>query len=317
MLGNGVCTGYDLCNCNSSWSGPACNVPDCSAVNNCSGQGVCILPNACVCYPSFDGKFCDQKADRNINTPKFDRPLYNATMPENAPVGSLVLQLHANDSDKGRNGHVFYSMADDKGVGNIFTVDGKTGKIYNLLKLDFQTLKESSFNITIIASDDGIPQRSTSTVVQITIIDVNDNCPTFTQLGLERIEISAEVNLGAVVAKVSATDLDSGTNSEITFAISRNDAFSVDPKSGIVTVISTPTRAMYDLIVTAEDNGSPPCKTKTVLTVFIRELPTGHITTHPTEAASSKTTPTTTEDTVLETQSYSSEITGPIANSGE
>lgn len=306
-----------MCNCNSSWSGPACNIPDCSAVNNCSGQGFCILPNNCLCYPSFDGKYCDQKADRNINTPKFDQPLYNATIPENTPVGSLVLQLHANDSDKGRNGRVFYSMVDDKGVGSIFTVDGKTGKVFNLLKLDFETLKESSFNVTIIASDDGVPQKSVSTVVQITIIDENDNCPTFSQLALERIEISAEINPGALVAKVSATDLDSGTNSEITFNISHNDAFSVHPKNGIVTVISTPTRARYDLTITAEDSGSPPCKTKTILTVFIRELPTGHITTHPTDAATSQTSSTTTEGTVHETQSHSSEITGPVANSGE
>ena len=133
LIGNGQCVGYDLCKCNSSWTGPACNVPDCSAVNNCSGQGDCILVNTCACYPSFDGKFCDQKAKPNANQPKFEKQFYNATIMENSPAGTLILQVYANDSDLGRNGQLFYSALGDNKIKSLIVVDGATGKVYNSL----------------------------------------------------------------------------------------------------------------------------------------------------------------------------------------
>jgi len=267
-----------------------------------------------VCYPSFDGIYCDQKAEKNIDTPKFDKPFYNATILENSPVGTPFLKVHANDSDPGRNGRVFYSLAGDKGVGNAFAVDAKTGIVYNVHKLDYETLKEFSSNITIIATDDGVPQRSASTVVQITVMDENDNCPSFTQPVSEKIEIF-EMKTGDVITQVSAFDLDSRINSDITYSISENDAFSVHPKTGIITVKSTATQALYDLTVSAEDNGIPPCRTKTVLTISIR----GFTTSQPsTDAPSSHpTTKTTEKATKTKAQSSSTEFTEPTTNSDD
>lgn len=243
-------------------------------------------------------------------------------------MGTVVFQVRANDSDKGRNGRIFYSMVGDNRVSRIFTIDAITGIIYNLIKFDFENLEEFSFNLTVIASDDGTPQKSAITVVQIKVTDDNDSCPTFNRIASEKIEIS-KITPGDIVTQVSAVDLDSGRNREIKYDISENDAFTVHPKSGIVTVNSTPTRAVYDLTVTAEDNGRPPCKVTTTLTVLIGEFNASETTTLPTEAASSQATPVRTgksthtdhetekpTDTLPETPSSSSVITAPTENSG-
>ena len=313
--GHGACVGYDVCRCNSSWSGLACNIPDCSAVNNCSGQGNCIGFNTCACYPSFDGKDCNQKAVKNLHAPNFERPFYNANISENAPLGTLILQVRANDSDVGRNGQIFYSMTGDNSVENVFTVDGKSGIVYNLVKFDFETLKAFSFNVTIIASDDGLPQKWTSTVVQITVTDENDNCPSFTKSALENLELAlSALKPGAVLTKMSALDSDSGINSDITYNVSSNDAFSIDSKSGIISVKSSPAKTVYKLIVTAEDNGTPSCVAKKILTVTIEGLSTSQ---PKTDASSSQPTPTMPKTSAeTETQSHFSEFTEPTTDPG-
>ena len=315
FLGNGKCVGYDLCHCNSSWSGPACSIPDCSAVNNCSGQGDCILPDTCACYSSFDGKSCDQKVDKNVATPKFEQPFYNATIKENSPAGTMILQVHANDTDIGRNGEVFYSMISDNSVGNMFVVDGQTGRIFNSLTQDFDSMKAVSFNITIVASDNGFPQKSGSTTVQITVTDENDNCPMFTEPSFGELHLHvSSINPGDNITMVSAVDLDTGINSNIKYNISNNDVFSIQPESGVITLKSNPTQVKYELRVTAEDSGSPPCETEKFLTVVIGGLTTNR----PHTVASSSLPASTVTSTESETQSNSSpsEITVPTTNEG-
>lgn len=290
FIGNGQCVGYDLCKCNSSWTGPACNVPDCSGVKNCSGQGDCILINTCACYPSFDGKFCDQKAKPNTNQPKFEKQFYNATIMENSPAGTLVLQVHANDSDLGRNGQLFYSALGDKKSEHLIVVDGANGKVYNSFVFDFETMEDPSFNVTFMASDNGFPQKSGVTVVKITVADENDNCPTFIEpSGILSIQLQlSDTKPGDMLTKVSATDLDSGINSDIIYTISSNDAFAIDPKTGVISMKSNPTETEYRLEVGAADGGEISCLTEISLIVKV----TGSLTTAPSTKVPSYTTDT-------------------------
>ena len=321
-LGHGTCIGYDVCQCNVSWSGAACNTPDCSAVNNCSGQGNCIGVNSCSCYPLFDGQDCSQKVAKNLHAPVFERSLYMVNIFENAPLGTIILQMRANDSDSGRNGHIFYSMTGANSVENVFTVDGKSGIIYNLVKVDFETLREVSLNVTIIATDDGVPQKWTSTVVQISVTDENDNCPAFVKSTPENLNFisSSLLSPGDVLIKISATDQDSGMNSDITYNISSNDAFTIDPTTGIISVKSFLTKSEYRLTVTAEDSGAPPCATETNITVTVGKTSSSR---PQTDASSTPFTPTTPKTSTPnekpekpEKPSYISEFTNPATDPG-
>ena len=313
IAGHGECVEYDICHCNTSWSGPACSIPDCSAVNDCSGQGDCVLPDTCACYPAFDGKYCDEKAKPNTNIPKFDQMFYNATILENSPVGTMILQVHANDTDLGRNGQVFYAVVGDKDIENTLAIGGTSGKIYSALMLDFESIEASSFNVTIVALDNGFPQKSGIAIAQITVVDENDNCPTFTEpsgnLQLEFLML----NPGDILTKVSAIDLDSGINGDITYNISQNSAFSIDPKTGVITVAKDLKKAVYQLKVTASDNGVVSCMTETSLTVKITSLPTNGPWT---SSASSSTKKSETSPYVTETTSRSSEFTNHTGDRG-
>ena len=283
-------------------------------MNNCSAQGDCILPDTCACYPEFDGKYCDQKAKPNTNSPSFDHLFYNATIIENSPIGTMILQVHANDTDMGRNGQVFYTVVSDKEIYDRLAIGGTSGKLYSTSVLDFENIKEPSFNVAIVASDDGFPQKSGVTIVQITVVDENDNCPMFIEpFGNLQLEFSV-LNPGDTLTKVSAIDLDSGVNSDITYSLSKSGAFSVDPKTGVITVTSNFTSGLYHLTVSATDNGDFSCKTEASLTVKIKGVPTKEPLTSPASSSSQKIPETLTTQPDTESTSMSTELTEPKGN---
>ena len=296
-------------------------------MNNCSAQGDCILPDTCACYPAFDGKYCDQNAKPNTNSPSFDQMFYNATIIENSPVGTMILQVHAKDTDVGRNGQVFYTVVSDKEIDDRLAIDGTSGKLYSTSMLDFETIKEPSFNVSIVASDNGFPQKSGVTIVQITVVDENDNCPTFIEpSGNLQLEFSV-LNPGDTLTKVSAIDLDSGVNSDITYSLSKSGGtFSIDPKTGVITATSNLTSGLYHLTVSASDNGDISCETETSLTVKIRGVPTKEPLTSPASSSTQKipttlTTPRDTQSTSMSTEliettetTEPTELTEPTGN---
>ena len=48
--------------------------------------------------------------DENDNVPRFDESLYEATILEDATLGSVVTVVNAEDSDSGTNGEFIYSI---------------------------------------------------------------------------------------------------------------------------------------------------------------------------------------------------------------
>lgn len=53
----------DECACDYGWAGVSCALPDCPAVNQCSGKGECVASNLCRCYTGFLGASCSEVAD--------------------------------------------------------------------------------------------------------------------------------------------------------------------------------------------------------------------------------------------------------------
>ena len=226
--------------------------------------------------------------------------------------------MRANDSDSGRNGHIFYSMTGENNEENVFTVDGRSGIIYNLVKLDFETLSAVSFNVTIIATDDGVPQKWTSTVVQISVTDENDNCPAFVESKPGNLNFtSLSLSPGDALIKISAIDQDSGMNSDITYNISNNDAFTIDPTTGIISVKSFLTKSEYRFTVTAEDSGAPPCVTEKNITVTVGKTSSSRPQTDASSTPFTSTRPkTSTQNEKPEKPNYTSEITNPATDPG-
>ena len=165
-----------------------------------------------------------------------------------------------------------------------------------------------SFNVTMVAADNGYPQKSGMATVQITIVDENDNCPTFIEPpGDLKLEFPTLIP-GETVTKVSAVDLDSGVNSDITYSLSKNDAFSIDPRTGVVTVVSNLMEKVHHLTVSASDNGDVSCITDTSLTVEIGISPTTKPRTRSTTPFTNRKSETSSTSTLPETTTFTGEF---------
>ena len=82
-------------------------------------------------------------------------------------------------------------------------------------------LDRESFNrfaITVTATDNQSPPQTGVTSVKITIIDVNDNWPTFSS-DAYKFSVSEDAVISTLVGNVVAFDKDTGNNSKLSYSI--------------------------------------------------------------------------------------------------
>lgn len=112
--------------------------------------------------------------DVNDNAPEFSQQRYRYTLPESAPVGTTVLSVSAQDSDSGINGQFRYYMEN-----SYFAVNPYTGEITTTKPLDYETARSHTF--VVVAQDGGSPVLNGTARVEVTLQNVNDNPPRFSQ----------------------------------------------------------------------------------------------------------------------------------------
>ncbi|KAJ4935670.1 hypothetical protein JOQ06_017200 [Pogonophryne albipinna] len=206
--------------------------------------------------------------DENDNPPVFRSPTAVSVM-EDQPVGFVVLYVMAGDADQGENGRVSYSIQSGN-TGGTFSLNPNTGSLSIFKPLDRE--EQDVFNLTITAEDHGIPQHSSSQLLCVHVIDVNDEVPWFeeSQYGAQ---ISENQPPGTSVLTVSASDLDQGTNGHVIYGSISEDGFSIHPVTGVITTTKSLDRELqeyYTVTVFAKDEGLPPNHAKA--TVKIRVL---------------------------------------------
>ena len=116
--------------------------------------------------------------------------------------------------------------------------------------------------ITLVATDMGNPQRSDNITIEVTVSDVNDEPPVFSEQVYIATENTREGSSANVpIATVSATDRDISTANKFTnnYFLS-DDRFSIFSSGVIRTnqVFDIETQKEYVINVSAVDNGSPP-----------------------------------------------------------
>ncbi len=110
--------------------------------------------------------------DANTHRPVFQSANYQVLVSEDRPVGSTVVVISATDEDTGENAHITYIMEDNVPQ---FKIDPDTGAITTQIEIDYED--HASYTLAIIARDNGIPQKSDTTYVEIIVLDANDNAP--------------------------------------------------------------------------------------------------------------------------------------------
>lgn len=97
-----------------------------------------------------------------------------------SPIISHLWQVFARDADSGQNGMVEYSIIDGN-TDNVFEVyppfTGIVRTNIDAPPLDRETL--AAYRLVIEAQDRGTPRNRSNCVLFITIVDQNDNPPTF------------------------------------------------------------------------------------------------------------------------------------------
>ncbi|CAL8269031.1 unnamed protein product [Boreogadus saida] len=154
--------------------------------------------------------------DINDNRPVFYPVQYFANVKENEPPGSHVTTALATDLDLGRNGTVKYIIT--AGDTAKFHINSNTGRVSTLVSLDRE--EKTAYQLQVTAVDGGGLRSHTQAIVTVTVIDTQDNPPTFSQKGYSFVMFE-NVGIGAVIGTVSATTVDLNTN--ITYLITSGD----------------------------------------------------------------------------------------------
>ena len=189
--------------------------------------------------------------DENDNDPMFSQDVYVASVSELATPGDIVITAVANDPDLPVN-FTFFEM---QGTGGMFIAQ-PNGDITVGVPLDAD-VPNPVYNITVLAMDLG--GRYDSAVFVITILDENDNIPIFdSQLYLATVP---ENMIDATVVTVSASDIDSTSNAELSYSFAEaSQNFQIDEVTGLITtnkLLDREKQEMYEIIVLAVDSGSP------------------------------------------------------------
>lgn len=218
--------------------------------------------------------------------------VYNVSVSENMPIGTKILRVQASDADSGRNAQLFFSMVDSNDVNPAFTIDSTSGEIFTSSALDYEASSPHLYKLKIGASDNGLPRKSSSAFVYITVMDENDNCPVFNSFQRKLFNISQYTHPGTLLTVVSANDKDSGLNGEVRYSLSyasdHGGAFSVDEKSGKVIVAGNLKVKEYRLLLVARDLGVPSCFRQIDLTINV--FGEQHITEEPSKIWTPETT---------------------------
>ncbi|KAL0974222.1 hypothetical protein UPYG_G00217340 [Umbra pygmaea] len=202
--------------------------------------------------------------DINDNSPQFSRAIIPIEISESASVGNRIPLDSATDPDVGDNSLYSYSLTPN----NFFKIDIRTrtdgtkyAELVVVRELDRELL--SSFQLQLTASDNGVPPKSGSTLLKISISDSNDNSPAFTEQAYV-INLLENSPLGTLLIDLNATDPDEGTNGKIVYSFSSHvspkilETFKINPENGQITLVKKvdyESTSSYELDIQAHDLG--------------------------------------------------------------
>ncbi|XP_063058926.1 protocadherin beta-6-like isoform X11 [Engraulis encrasicolus] len=209
-------------------------------------------------------------SDVNDNRPVFDHVSYTARVDENISPGVSIFTISAQDADCCQNARVSYFLEDTNINGapasSLVSINAETGVVSAARSFDYEQFKD--FKISIRAQDGGSPPLSENTTVQVIIQDQNDNSPqilypvqTSSSMVAELVPRSADI--GYLVTKVVAVDVDSGQNAWLSYKLQKaadRPLFEVGAQNGEIRTVRQVTdkdAVKQKLTVIVEDNGQP------------------------------------------------------------
>nr|XP_057919064.1 protocadherin alpha-5-like isoform X4 [Doryrhamphus excisus] len=219
--------------------------------------------------------------DLNDNAPRFVEESHSINISESSLTGEHFLLPLALDSDTTGNSIKTYKLTPNE----YFSLDVQGGGEHSvsaelvLLKaLDRE--KQATVKLTLSAIDGGKPPKTGTLELNVNVLDVNDNTPSFSQ-GLYKARVKENALPGSLVLQLSASDLDEGDNGKLMFGFVKRahfdpaDVFLIDAETGEITVkdhLDYEAQAAYDIHVQATDKGPYPRRANAKLLVEVLDV---------------------------------------------
>lgn len=208
--------------------------------------------------------------DINDNPPRFTVANQHVSIYENTTTGTIIYQAVAHDPDAGQNGQITYDLIDH--FSDTFAIDSQNGNITLMRALDREMIQNFTLNIT--ATDQSQEKLSSSMLLIIQVLDINDNRPIFQQSHVS-INVSESSTAGTLVYRAQAVDPDLGTNSQLTYSIingSQDDHFGINPNNGSIVIrkaLDYESQSVYTLYIRTQDAGHPPHQAILTLVIHV------------------------------------------------
>lgn len=219
--------------------------------------------------------------DVNDHQPEFPVKQINIEFEENDGKGTRVSIPNSIDRDVGSlNSQITYQLKKNKDEPFTLAVSKTVHGMSELSIILGDSLDrevKDSYDIQVIAKDGGLPPKQSVLDVHISVTDVNDNTPIFTQ-NVYNVSISYEHDVSIPVAVLSARDLDSGSNGKISYHFSSKTSdrtrnrFRIEKATGKVFLqkpFTSQQKQVYELYVKASDGASPPASSIAQLLVNV------------------------------------------------
>ncbi|XP_067656147.1 protocadherin Fat 4-like [Haliotis asinina] len=218
---------------------------------------------------------------------------------ESQSPGTLVQTFSATDQDRGVDGDITYDIvsitsAESTTVADLFTMDKDMGTLTTAMTLDadVDTGGSAYYNVIVRAKDLGSPSREVTGTIRVTVNDVDDNGPKFTeQLFSGTVQCSNAVN--DVIAQVTVGDADSTVGASTFSMPEASTLFAVDSSTGDLSLLVAPdTLAITELrqFVVVKATSSSNADLVDTATVYVSFDYCGSTTTATTETTTTTTT---------------------------
>ncbi|XP_076131070.1 protocadherin gamma-A4-like [Alosa pseudoharengus] len=212
--------------------------------------------------------------DANDNHPVFSETIYKVNLPENSPLGTIVVTVSATDADEGANGEVTYELSHitAKTV-KLFSINEVTGDVKVFGIIDYEDNNE--YELWVKAKDGA--GLASNAKVEIEITDVNDNTPVINIKSLN-VPIPENVAPGSEIGIINVQDKDTGGNKQIRCSIQQNVPFKLNPSiKNYYTLVTTAELdreliSDYNVTITATDEGSPPLSSSKTIHLSVSDV---------------------------------------------
>ncbi|XP_057705635.1 protocadherin alpha-C2-like [Corythoichthys intestinalis] len=223
--------------------------------------------------------------DMNDNAPQFRRDVIHLDISESTPKRERFSLSNAVDPDVGSNTVKTYHLSESEHF-DIEVQTGRDGSKFAelILKEALDREQQAVHNLILTSVDGGKPPRSGTAKVIVQVLDTNDNAPLFNK-SFYSVKIIENSPIGSLVIDLNATDLDEGSNSDLTYSYSlytpekTQETFSLNPSTGEITVkgmLNYEDFKIYDMEVIATDKGVDSLSGQCTIKIQVEDMNDNH-----------------------------------------